>query len=132
MSTKYAYSADEERYTGPYDSQIEAAATGFIDEEDSDEIYVGEIVPPTPPENLVDASTLIEAVQNNEDYLGEWAEEWPDANKDRVQELTYAVRKVFATWLDEHNLRPTHFTVENVKQFTREEVDAVGREGGAR
>ena len=121
---KYSYSTDQERYYGDFDTPEAAAREGSYETTDdgTDTIYVGTNIPPPCPEGYVDADLLIEHVQNQDPYSHEWAEHWPQASKEQRDELTAAVRRTFAEWLEKHTLRPAFYTVEKVRTFTREQA----------
>jgi hypothetical protein len=102
MSGKWGYSNDEEIYSGRFDTvdeaMVEAKALGYR--------VVGEYREPDAPEYFVDAEMLLDHIVSNDDYDGEWADGWPDATEDQMQELTSGIIKVFGEWLDKHDLRP--------------------------
>jgi len=118
---KYAYSTDKEHYHGEFDSP-EEAATECIENDDVDSCYVGEVIPPTPPETYIDVDAIIEHIQEQDDYNMEFAEDWPDASAAQRKELDEALTAAFAAWLDKHGLRPTHYVVHNVKHMTRNDI----------
>lgn len=125
MST-FSYSTDEERFHGSFGTPEAAAIEGFSEEYQWGDgelrsIFVGENVPPCDPEEYIYACQLIEHVQCQEDYSGEWAEDWPGSTKEQENELTAELRKVFAAWIKKHALQPSHFTVMNVRSITVEE-----------
>lgn len=119
MTPQYSYSTDEENYHGEYSSREQAAMAGFHENEDYDFIYVGENALPVPPEDIIEASDLIEKVQCHEDYETEWADGWPRVATHQVEELTSEIRKVFAAWLDKYAARPAFWTVEKVMRHER-------------
>lgn len=126
----FSYSTDEEHYLGSFDTPEAAAHEGFEEEYQWGDgeirtIFVGENVPPIPPEGYIDADLLIEHVQCQEDYSGEWADDWPGSTKAQTEELTTEVRKVFAAWVEKHDLRPRHFSVVNVRSVSTEECGFV-------
>lgn len=120
---EYSYSYDEEGYHGPFPSAMAAAAEAFGEDPDASIVWIGENVPPPAPESFLYADLLIEHVQVQDDYDAEWAESWPRATNEHRAELTQAVRKVFADWLDRHGLRPRFWTVENVTRISRDEME---------
>jgi hypothetical protein len=126
--SEYAYSLDGERYHGSFGSAEEAAANGLNDD-DRDSVWVGECVPPPQPETFLDAAYILEHVQCQDYYSGEYGEDWPNASKDQEAELTEALQAAFAAWLDRHGLRPEFFMVENVREITRAELEADIRAG---
>ncbi len=117
--TKYAYSFDEEHFTGHFDSPEHAAMEAFASDE-RDVCYVGECDTPI-PEDYLDGGDLIEHIACQDAFCNDWAEGWPDNTKEQLDELTTGLRALFAAWLDKHDLRPEFFTVENVKTIKRHE-----------
>lgn len=75
--------------------------------------YVGEIEPPTPPEDWFESGDWLETVSCQEDYSGDHAEGWDISSKEQRDELNAEVRKVMADWLDRHNLRPAFWNIPN-------------------
>lgn len=116
---KYSYSTDEEHFTGQFDSAEEAATVGFSETEENT-LFVGESVRPTPPEDHNFVDLIIEHVQCQDEYQGDWAENWPDATDAQKEEFEADIRRVFAAWLDKHSLRPAFWTVANVKEYKRD------------
>ncbi len=115
---EYAYSHNEETFHGSFSTEHEAIVEGFAGTNRA-KIWVGEHKPPTPPEQLIDADTVIEAVIEQDEYCGEWSETWPDASEAQMIELTAELRKTFGAWMDKHGLRPTFFTVPEAKEISR-------------
>lgn len=77
--------------------------------------WIGRVCPPTKPEDLFDVSDWLERVACDDDYAGEWSEDWDMSTKQQRAELESDVRKVIAAWLDRHNLRPTFFNVKDAR-----------------
>lgn len=115
---EYANSSDGERYDGLFDTINEAVYESGID--DGEIIYVGECASPTQPEDWWEAADWLEHVSCQDEYGGEWAEGWDESTKEQRAELTDAVRKVMAEWLDRHKLRPTFFNIKNEAKYTVE------------
>jgi hypothetical protein len=126
MATKYSYSFNQEDYFGSFDTAEEAAHEAWADADDRDDghvsvCWVGENVPPTPPESLFDVETWIEHCQCQDDYQGDWAQDWDCGTKAQREELQRKVRAVMAAWLDRHHLRPNWFTIRNPVKVLRSE-----------
>lgn len=112
----FAISTDEENFTGTYgtiEEAIDEAANGYAYEK----FWIGECVPPIQPEDLWSAEDWLEHVSVQDDYAGEWAEDWDGSTREQRKELEQTVRKVMAEWLDRHKLRPRHFNVVNVVRY---------------
>lgn len=116
----FSYSFDEESYSGEYDTREEAAQEAFTERPEAESCYVGESKTPI-PENYFTADDIIEVIQNQDDFLGEWAEDWPEANKEQRAELTEQLRSVFSAWLDKHNLRPSFFNVVDSEKVIKQQ-----------
>jgi len=115
----YAYGLTEELYHGDYDTAEEAAAAGFADHPERTVINVGEKRAPISPEDSISGDDLIEMVEGQDDYSLEVACDWPGNTKEQAAELTSMLRQTFGEWLDKHDLRPTHFIVENIREIAR-------------
>lgn len=110
MKTQYAYSHNEENYHGFFDSREDAIAEAITDCECGKEVWTGEIETPI-PENHVEARYVLEQVACQDDFSGEWADDWPESNMEQEKELTEALRKTFSEWLDKHDLRPRFYNI---------------------
>lgn len=112
----FAISGDEEAFHGSYSTIEEAigeAANGYAYKV----FWVGECEAPTQPEAFWYAEDWLEHVSCQDDYSGEWAEDWDDSTRAQRAELEENVRKVMAEWLDKHNLRPRHFKITNSVRY---------------
>lgn len=112
VQDKWGYSLDEETWQGLFDTKEEAldeAMKEAIAEELNTEceILVCQYRKVRDPESFVDADLLLEHSGGQDDYCGDWGDCWPGETKDQRKELTSAVQKVYAEWLDRHDLRPT-------------------------
>ena len=70
---------------------------------------------PRQPEEFIDWTDVerwIDNVSEQDDYGGEWAEDWFCGTTEQMRELANQFREVAAKWLDKHGLRPTFFTVD--------------------
>lgn len=117
--TQYAYSFDEETYEGSFDSPEEAAEEAFASEDHRESVMIAEIVP-VDGTDWIHASHFLDSIQLSDDYLGEWAEDWPKCTQEQEDELTRMLRRTFGQWLYKHGLRPTFFNVKNPKEIKRE------------
>ena len=112
----FAISTNEERYDGQYKTlkdAVDEAMNGYGYEV----FWVGECVAPTQPEDWWEASDWLEHVHVQDEYCGEWAEDWNQSTKQQRHELEDQVRKVMADWLDRHKLRPTFFNIANPVKY---------------
>ena len=104
ISGKWGYTRDEEFYTGAYDTPQDAIKASGAEEGET--VIIGQYRAPVPPEEFIHAEDMIEHVLVQDEYSGEWADGCISYSEDQERELTEALRKVFATWLDRHDLRP--------------------------
>lgn len=122
MGERWAYSRDGEFYRGDFADWREAALDALHDAAEGASVWVGQCEPPVDPEHYIDADFLIEHIACQDDFNGEWAEDWPGATQAQMDELTDSVRAVIAEWLDRHKLRPRFFTVPCGVQVTEAEA----------
>jgi hypothetical protein len=126
MTGKWGCSGDEEIYHGCFDTEEQAMAEA----RELGYRVIGQYREPVPPETLLNWDAILEITWGDDDYSGEWAEDWPHATEEQETELVDSLRKVFAEWLDKHNLRPTwgmvdEKTIQDVEE--REEItDGMG------
>ena len=113
----YSYSYDEEHYNGAFDCIDDAMAAAMSSNECPSAIWIGENVPPPPPETFWQAYDWIDCVVGQDEYSGDWAAGWPRKTLPHRRELEDEVRAVMAKWLDKYGLRPTFYNVENAKQY---------------
>lgn len=125
---KWAWSTNGEEYDSEaYGSPMEAAWAGFeYMDDDLDEgqsIHVGRIVKPDVP-GFIDANRVIEDITERECFDNDWADDWPNASKAQVDELSDKFHAVFVDWMTRHRLEPRWFTIEQDREVTRDEVKA--------
>lgn len=131
MST-FAYSYDEVVYHGAFETAEAAAHEGLWALTDAAWCWVGECKPPRQPEDSFTRYEVEEffqeRVSSQDDYSGEWCEDWYEATKDQEEELSEEIRKAIAAWLDKHSLRPKFYCVEAAEKWVRGEGGNVVRE----
>jgi hypothetical protein len=115
----FSYSSNEETYHGEFMSragaEAEARAEGLT------RFWTGENREPQIHLGCLTADSVIEDILNNEDdFLFEAAEDWPDATAEQKAELTRQLQDVFRAWLKRNNLEPTFWIVENVQAHGEE------------
>lgn len=118
MASKYSISTDGENFNGKYDTEEEAVSDGVSHGYTS--FHVGALRPPTQPEYFWNACDWLEMVSCQDDYGGEWAEDWDNSTKQEREELEKEVRDVLRRWLDKYSNRPTHFCVDNSVEYVVE------------
>ncbi len=111
MNEKWAYSDKEEGpYFGRFNSRQEVIDAALSDDSilSDAKIWIGKCVE-LRPENYVDVEQFLEDVQrqmsdntSNEDDFA-----FIESGDDIENELQESLTRVFAAWLDKHNLRPT-------------------------
>ncbi len=120
----YAFSTNSEHYhCHVLNSFREAIDEALKETGDGDFFYVGEVVKPTPPEDLWSVEDWIEHVSCQDDYSGDFADGWFNATKDQVEELEGFVKAIMTHWLDKHKLRPTHYNIPNSVKY--QNIDGV-------
>lgn len=112
----FAFSTDGETYRGQFDTAEEAIEKASQQYDDG-VFWVGRCRAPIQPELCWDASDWLEYVSVQDDYGGDWAEDWDFSTEEQRTELETAVRGLMADWLDRHNLRPTHCCIEDDVQY---------------
>jgi len=120
---KYAYSWDDESYTGTFPSKEEAIAEAFGEWPERVNVFVGEVVYPSAPEIFIDADTIIDAIINQEEYSGEYTQDWPIVSKEQKQELTDSLQRIVSEWIAKHNLQPNWYTVPDSEEVTNDSTE---------
>lgn len=97
---------------------FETAEQAQFDAEQSgaDRFGVFQIYRPIAPELAIDAQALFDVLIEHADYGNESAHDWLEYCGDpfQTEELTAELRRVFAAWLDKHDLRPDFVLLKNV------------------
>lgn len=104
----WCWSADREIYQGDSSSWWEAALEYFEEHDITDSeatVSVGKQFLPPAAEQYVDADLILEHVGCQDKYNHDAGENWPNASKEQLEELTDRLRETFGSWLDFHNLR---------------------------
>lgn len=115
-SEQYSYSTDGEMYNGHFDSIAAACHEATNGAEVGQTFWVGLNVSPPPPESYWRTGDWIEQISCSEEYSGDWAYGWDASTKEQEAELEREVQAVLASWLDRHNLRPTFFNIEALRE----------------
>ncbi len=118
---EFCYSTDGENFhtLGEFATAREAAEAFFKDNAADETVEIAEPSPPSEPEDFIDADLIIEHVGCQDDYQCDAAEDWPGATVAQLDELTEELRKVFASWLHKHGLRPGFYTCRDAQKFSR-------------
>lgn len=112
---EFCVSTDGEHYNSRFATEQEA-----IDEAVSwgvDVFYVGKPEKPSQPEEFWCVDDWISQVNEQDDYGGEYAEDWYDGSREQEKELDEQVRPVLAAWLDKHKLRPKHWIINSYTKY---------------
>lgn len=111
----YAYSYDNERYFGEYDSVEDALRDAYHDcwSERCPTVYIGECYRDYEPH--FSAEYLLELLEQDAyDNCGECVEDWLwGVPREAVNELDVSINNIIKTWLSKHGYEPTWFSVEN-------------------
>lgn len=121
---KYSYSFDEETYRGEFTSVADALEEAFEEDAEAESVCIGECDTPE-PSYYFDASDVIEHIQQQEEFSGEWAETWPHASKEDLANLTLRLQAAFRAWEQAREIEVHFFNIENAKSYTREEWEAM-------
>lgn len=109
---------EDGEYSGGFDTFEAAVEEGRATFDDY--FWVGKVIPPRSPEEFFTREQIIhwvETVDQDEDYTGDWAEDWYKGTKEQETELVEQLREVISAWLDKHKLRPKHFVVESPERI---------------
>lgn len=118
---RYSWSVNEEHYHGDFATVEDAIEEAAAEEPDAEAVFVGEKDSPIQPEDWWNADDWLEHVSCQDEYSGEFAEDWDNSTKEQQSELEAEVRKVMATWLDRHNLRPGFWLIRKAKKYLKNE-----------
>ena len=123
---KYCWSWDEEAYYDSGYASVEdciaeaLAATSDPEENEGNTLYVGKQKSPRQPEDYFsdcDIERFLEKVSEQDEYGGEWTEDWDRSTREQRAELAREIQPLIAAWLDRHNLRPKFFIVDELQVF---------------
>lgn len=123
---RYAWSWDKERYDGPHDTVEDAIGEAMAFGEDG-YIWIGEVK--FYDQYKISAESIIESLEEDlQEYFIDSDEiNWlNDATKEQTSELEAEINKALETWLIKHKLKPSFFSVINVKKYDLEKETFVG------
>jgi hypothetical protein len=114
----YSYSSDEEHYTGNFNTIEDACRAGASEVCAGGHFWVGICVPPPSPETMWNANDWRADIADCDEYHGDWAAEWFDSmDCVTLTEFQSAVRVFMRQWLQEHDLLPKFFNVEQARKY---------------
>jgi hypothetical protein len=116
---KFCFSVNGNDFRGEFIRIVNAIGEALQYVADGDYFWIGEIRKPIQPEQFFTALEWLETVSCQDDYSGDFAEDWDDSTKTQRTDLENRVRSVMSQWLDENNLRPSHFCVDNETRYKR-------------
>ncbi|MGM9519766.1 MAG: hypothetical protein ACI3WS_03725 [Phascolarctobacterium sp.] len=126
---KFSYSFDGERYEGWFDS-IEEALNEAREEvkdypEGAEDVYIGRVYEYEP---YVDAVRVIELVQYDAMVEADDAARFylDNVKKEDWQKLEEMLTETFNKWAAETGNEPNFFTVEDVQEYSLEEMQWLG------
>ena len=117
--SKWAFSFDNERYYGGFDSKDDAIEEGVKDAELNgyDRLYIGEEIRDFTP--FINVSSIIEEIQENACDHSEYADDYlEDVQDNHLIELETTLNNVLVEWMSKHNYNPTFFSVEEYEEYT--------------
>lgn len=122
----YAYSTDEEHYSGSFASPEDAAAEAFSGDGDLEAVFVGEMTAPVCAEHI-NAKLLFDHIAQQDEYANDdEGDTFKSVTKEAADELTGSLQKLFNEWMDKWTQRPSFFMVKNPKEWARAEAEAAG------
>lgn len=134
-SQEWSYSLDEERFEKAVNSNwrdvaLEAIAEYHGQDPDSSEeepidpeftVYVGRSRQPDPTEIGL-AEWVLDHIVEQDDYCAEFADDWPDPTKEQLADLDKRLSDALRGWLDDHEMWPDFFLVDNIFEVTYREA----------
>lgn len=116
----FSYSSNETNYRGAYqtregaiqEAQREGLAVFWTGQNRSPDVCAG-----------IDVDRFLESVTDTEDFYIEQAENWPECSREKKQELEQMLCAAFKQWINENNLGPKFWLVEDVQKH---EIQAQG------
>lgn len=141
---RWAYSSDEEHYTGECDSREAAIAQAIAEEivEPGEQFWVGECDPPTVWIDL-DADDCIERMVSavSDDGPDGYGEDWPDIpakgspERAELDAILTTFNNAVLAWIEKHR-KPTWFVVKAAERYVMPEPSAspvrLDADGGGR
>ena len=114
----FHYSTDGERFDSePFATREGAIAEAAASLSEGDIFQVGERESPTPPENWWNTEDWLETVSCQDEYSGDFADDWDESTPAQREELELEVRAAMARWLDKYKLRPKFWLVVKVEDY---------------
>lgn len=118
-SPKYAYSFDEERYDGNFDTREEAVEEARDIDPDIP-VWTGRAVRPKLSHFLRDADWWLEwASDRAADECAEYSDGWPPKAPPGADD---DLMRVLDEWAERHGLQPQFFLVEDVQEHGKVEA----------
>ena len=125
---KYSYSLDNEHFSCEYDSVEEVLADAKVEAEEEysageiDKVYIGYVCRFKP---TVNAESVITEIQDDADNEADevaygYLEDVSIVDLNKLQEM---LTETFNKWAKETGNEPNFFIVENVKEYSLEEVE---------
>jgi hypothetical protein len=114
---KWSYSHDGELYNGTFDTFEECLAecTDGMDRH----FFIGQAKSPPPPEDYFSWRDLAEHASCQDEYSGDWAEDWDRATEAECKELEAEVAEVIREWRERHDVGPHFYNIDEdtVREF---------------
>lgn len=115
----YTLQEDSEHYHGAYDTRELAAQAAFAEDPTATKAWVGQLRRPAPPESFINGADTIEAIATQDDYCGEFADDWPSCTQEQEDDLTQAMQDAVKAWVERHKLEPWHLIVDDIEEVQR-------------
>ena len=118
----FAYSENNETYTGEYNSILEAAYSAYANE--CTEFWIGECEAINVEDTFPDGQDIIEHMSCQTDHLFE-INEFPDVSDEEVNALTTALRETLTNWCNECKINSPGYIIKNVSKYCASLDDGV-------
>lgn len=109
---------------GCYETREEAIQAAIEGMEETESLEIGQTFQvilyrdPEPPEKYFDVESFFDHLMDQDDYLGEYTDQWFDSLKPHHGELEQAIRGVIAEWLKKHSLHPSFGLADEIEELT--------------
>nr|WP_317403403.1 hypothetical protein [Plesiomonas shigelloides] len=116
----FAWSVNDEDYnSGMFSSFDDAVADALENAEDDDGnkvefVFIGRVSGYSNSYFFPSGDDIVNHMANAaDDVCGEYADNYPDAYKEDISELTERLHKLLEGWCDENKISPTFYTVKS-------------------
>lgn len=118
----FAWSINDDDYTsGTFSSFDDAVADALDNAEDDDcnpveSVYIGECKEYANSKFFPDGWDIVNHMLNAaNDVVGEHADDYPDVDREAIDELTKRLHKLLEEWCTKHGVEPSFYEIESSK-----------------